>query len=46
MHENYARDVDLNLLRVFVVVAELRSVTQAAARLYLTQPAIRRGIAE
>jgi LysR family transcriptional activator of mexEF-oprN operon len=40
MHENYARDLDLNLLRVFVVVAELRSVTQAAARLYLTQPAV------
>jgi LysR family transcriptional regulator, mexEF-oprN operon transcriptional activator len=36
----YARDLDLNLLRVFVVVAETGSVTQAAARLYLTQPAI------
>src|SRR5689334_7620405 len=40
MLENYGRDLDLNLLRVFVVVAEQRSVTQAAARLYLTQPAI------
>jgi LysR family transcriptional regulator, mexEF-oprN operon transcriptional activator len=40
MRENYGRDLDLNLLRVFVVVAEQRSVTQAAARLYLTQPAV------
>lgn len=35
-----ARDLDLNLLRIFVVVAEAGSVTAAAARLYLTQPAI------
>ncbi|UJR82838.1 LysR family transcriptional regulator [Sandaracinus amylolyticus] len=40
MNEIYARDLDLNLLRVFVVVAESGSVTSAAARLYLTQPAI------
>jgi LysR family transcriptional activator of mexEF-oprN operon len=40
MYENYARDLDLNLLRVFVVVAEQKSVTLAAARLYLTQPAV------
>ena len=40
MHENYARDLDLNLLRVFAVVAETRSVTGAAGRLYLTQPAV------
>lgn len=40
MNENYGRDVDLNLLRVFVVVAECKSVTAAAARLYLTQPAV------
>ncbi|HET9627674.1 MAG TPA: LysR family transcriptional regulator, partial [Kofleriaceae bacterium] len=40
MPANYARDLDLNLLRVFVAVAEQRSVTQAAARLYLTQPAV------
>lgn len=36
----YARDLDLNLLRVFVVVAEAGSVTEAASRLYLTQPAV------
>jgi len=40
MPENYGRDLDLNLLRVFVVVAETGSVTRAAARLYLTQPAV------
>jgi LysR family transcriptional activator of mexEF-oprN operon len=40
MSENYGRDLDLNLLRVFVVVADTGSVTKAAARLYLTQPAI------
>src|SRR4051812_27361861 len=36
----YGRDLDLNLLRVFAVVAEAGSVTEAASRLYLTQPAI------
>jgi LysR family transcriptional regulator, mexEF-oprN operon transcriptional activator len=40
MSDGYGRDLDLNLLRVFVVVATTRSVTQAAAKLYLTQPAI------
>lgn len=40
MHENYGRDLDLNLLRVFAVVAETGGVTQAAQRLYLTQPAV------
>jgi LysR family transcriptional activator of mexEF-oprN operon len=32
--------LDLNLLRAFVVVAETRSVTEAAKRLYVTQPAV------
>jgi len=40
MKENYRRDLDLNLLRVFVVVADCGSVTAAAQRLYLTQPAV------
>jgi LysR family transcriptional activator of mexEF-oprN operon len=40
MAESYSRDLDLNLLRVFVVVASVGSVTRAAAQLYLTQPAI------
>ena len=40
MNENYDKDLDLNLLRVFVVVADAGSVTTAADRLYLTQPAV------
>lgn len=36
----YGRDLDLNLLRVFAVVAETGSVTEAASHLYLTQPAV------
>ena len=40
MQENYGRDLDLNLLRVFCVVAEAGGVTAAASRLYLTQPAV------
>lgn len=40
MPETYGRDLDLNLLRVFAVVAESGSVTEAASRLYLTQPAV------
>jgi LysR family transcriptional regulator, mexEF-oprN operon transcriptional activator len=36
----YGRDLDLNLLRVFAVVTETGSVTEAASRLYLTQPAV------
>jgi LysR family transcriptional activator of mexEF-oprN operon len=37
---SFARDLDLNLLRVFVVVVEEGSVTRAASRLYVTQPAV------
>jgi len=40
MPDVYGRDLDLNLLRVFAVVAETSSVTEAARRLYLTQPAV------
>lgn len=40
MPSSYGRDLDLNLLRVFAVVAETGSVTAAASRLYLTQPAV------
>ncbi len=40
MNESYGRDLDLNLLRVFVAVADAGSVTDAAARLYVTQPAV------
>jgi LysR family transcriptional activator of mexEF-oprN operon len=40
MNNIYGRNLDLNLLRVFVVVAEAGSVTAAASRLYLTQPAV------
>lgn len=40
MNDSYERDLDLNLLRVFLVVAELGSVTAAAKALYVTQPAV------
>lgn len=40
MLNSYGRDLDLNLLRVFAIVAETGSVTEAASRLYLTQPAV------
>lgn len=38
------RPVDLNLVRVFVAVYETRSLTIAAARLYVTQPAVSQAI--
>jgi LysR family transcriptional activator of mexEF-oprN operon len=37
---DFGRDLDLNLLRVFAVVAETGGVTEAAKRLYLTQSAV------
>lgn len=40
IRDSYAKDLDLNLLRVFVVVAEEGSITRAASRLYVTQPAV------
>jgi LysR family transcriptional activator of mexEF-oprN operon len=40
MPQVYGRDLDLNLLRVFAVVADTGSVTESARRLYLTQPAV------
>ena len=40
MVDTFEHDLDLNLLRVFAVVAQERSVTKAAARLYVTQPAV------
>ena len=40
MNVVHARDLDLNLFRVLIAVAETGSVTAAAARLYLTQSAV------
>jgi LysR family transcriptional activator of mexEF-oprN operon len=40
MPDGYGRDLDLNLLRVFGAVADTGSVTAAADRLYVTQPAV------
>ncbi|WP_255217313.1 LysR family transcriptional regulator [Myxococcus sp. AM010] len=40
-----ARNLDLNLLRVLVAVADTGSVTKAAARLYLTQSAVSAALA-
>jgi LysR family transcriptional activator of mexEF-oprN operon len=40
MSQIHGRDLDLNLLRVFAVVAMSGGVTEAARRLYLTQSAI------
>jgi LysR family transcriptional activator of mexEF-oprN operon len=40
MSDIHGRDLDLNLLRVFVAVADTGSATQAAAQLYVTQSAV------
>jgi DNA-binding transcriptional LysR family regulator len=40
IHQMNINDVDLNLLKVFQAVAEERSVTRAAERLGLSQPAV------
>jgi DNA-binding transcriptional LysR family regulator len=37
--------MDLNLIRVFVAIAETRSLTAAAARLFVTQPAVSQALA-
>jgi len=37
---DFGRDLDLNLLRVFAVVAETGGITEAAKRLYVTQSAV------
>jgi DNA-binding transcriptional LysR family regulator len=42
MRVTQLRQVDLNLLVAFIVVAEERSISAAAARLYLSQPAMSR----
>jgi hypothetical protein len=38
------RQVDLNLLIIFTVIAEEKSVTKASARLLLSQPAVSRAL--
>ena len=38
--DRLSRDLDWNLLRSFVVIAEARSITDAAQRLRLTQPSV------
>lgn len=40
MKDIHAEDIDLNLLRVFLTIWDLRSLTAAGDRLGLTQPAI------
>ncbi|XXT15422.1 LysR family transcriptional regulator [Sorangium sp. So ce429] len=38
MNQIYEKDLDVNLLRVFLVVSEAGSVAAAASRLYLAPP--------
>lgn len=40
INENDFSKIDLNLLIVLLVIYDVRSVTQAANRLYLGQPAV------
>ena len=40
INENDFSKIDLNLLIVLLVMYDVRSVTQAASRLYLGQPAV------
>src|ERR1700716_967230 len=44
MRVTQLRQADLNLLVVFTVLAEERNVTRAAARLFLSQPAVSRAL--
>ena len=44
MRVTQLRQADLNLLIVFTVLAEERNVTRAAARLFLSQPAVSRAL--
>ena len=44
MHITQLRQADLNLLVVFMVLAEERNVSRAANRLALSQPAVTRGL--
>jgi DNA-binding transcriptional LysR family regulator len=44
MRPEKLRQVDLNLLIIFAVIAEEKSVTKAAARLLLSQPAVSRAL--
>src|ERR1700720_2635381 len=44
MRITHLRQADLNLLIVFTVLAEERNVTRAAARLFLSQPAVSRAL--
>jgi len=44
MHLAQLRNTDLNLLTVFAVMAEERNISRAAARLFLSQPALSRAL--
>ena len=46
MNLNYFDNIDLNLFKVFLAVAETENISNAAKKLYVTQPAISRNIKE